>query len=207
MRYLYRLAIFLVALQVSADDLESLHVVNCNFDLKPRWTLQLHTRARTFEHVGSYNQARVGPILMWQASPRFTALTGYYYISQNTRVTHNPYSIHRVWGGGQYRVLRSESWSVDARGLMERFASARLSDYWRWRNRVMFNKFTRIGMPYVSGEALLQQGIWYGRYTAGMQWQVQKRLLVGAGYEYRDAARGPGSHIIATLFQWTAHRR
>jgi hypothetical protein len=39
-----------------------------------------------------------------------------------------------------------------------------------------------------------------------MQWQVKNRLLVGAGYEYRDAARGPGSHIIATFFQWTIDR-
>lgn len=206
MRSLFRAVVFLAALRVSADDLESLHITNFNFDLKPGWTLQLHTRARTFENLGAYNQARVGPILMWQAAPRFTLLSGYYYINQNTRVTHNPDSLHRVWGGGQYRVLRSETWSLDARGVLERFLSPNFNDYWRWRNRAMFNKTTRFGMPYVSGEGLLQQGVWYGRYTAGMQWQVHKRVLVGAGYEYRDAIRGPGSHIIATFFQWTAHR-
>ena len=206
MNSLLRAVVFLAALRVSADDLESLHIVNVNIDLKPGWTLQLHTRARTFEYVGSFNQGRVGPVLMWQAAPRFTTLAGYYFINQSTRVTHDPYNIHRVWGGGQYRVLRSESWSLDARGLMERFFSNQFNDYWRWRSRAMFSKTTRIGMPYASGEALLQQGIWYGRYTAGMNWQPHRRLIVGAGYEYRDAPRGPGSHVIATFVQWTAHR-
>lgn len=206
MRLLPWAAVLLAALPAVADDLESLHVVNFNFDLKPGWTLQLHTRARTFENISSYNQVRVGPILMWQAAPRFTVLGAYYYINQNTRVTHDPYSLHRLWGGGQYRVLRSETWSIDARSVMERFLSGKFDDYWRLRSRAMYNHRTRLGMPYLSGEALLQQGIWYGRYTAGMQWQVHKRLIVGAGYEYRDAPRGPGSHIIATFFQWTAHR-
>lgn len=206
MRFLLPAAIFLASLRAFADDVESLHVVNFNFDLKPGWTLQLHTRARTFENIGSYNQTRVGPILMWQAAPRFTALAGYYYINQSTRVTHDPYSLHRVWGGGQYRILRSETWSVDARSLMERFLSSEINGYWRWRSRAMFNRSTRIGMPYASGEALMQQGVWYGRYTGGMQWQLNRRLIVGTGYEYRDAPRGAGAHIIATFFQWTAHR-
>lgn len=194
------------AFAAQGDDLESLHIVNFNFDLKPGWTLQLHTRTRTFENVSSFNQFRFGPILMWQASPRFTALTGYYSITQNTRVVHRDYPVHRVWGGGQYRVLRQESWSIDARGLMERHVSPEFNDYWRMRSRAMLNVRSRVGMPYLSGEALLQQGIWYGRYTAGLQWQLDKRILVGAGYEYRQSPRGPGSHIIATFFQWTAHR-
>ncbi len=189
-----------------ADDIESLHIANINFDLKPGWTLQLHTRARTFEDISAFNQFRVGPILMVQVKPRFTALGGYYYIEQNTRVTHHTYPLHRVWGGWQYRFLRGESWSVDGRSLVERHISPQSHDYGRWRNRAMLNFRSPIGMPYISGEALLQQGVWYGRYAAGLQWQVEKRVLLGAGYEYRQALAGPGSHIITTFFQWTAHR-
>lgn len=187
------------------DDVESLHVANVNFDFKPGWTLQLHTRVRTFENLSAFNQYRLGPILLWQAAPRFTVIGGYYYIDQNRRVIHQPYSLHRIFAGGQYRVLRGESWSVDARSAMERFISTGFTDYWRWRNRAMVSWKTRIGLPYATGEALVQQGIWYGRYTGGMQWKLNPKVTVGAGYEYRQAAVGPGSHIIATFFQWSAY--
>ncbi|MBI4891077.1 MAG: DUF2490 domain-containing protein [Acidobacteria bacterium] len=205
-----RLALWAVLVASSmpllADDLETLSVFNVNFDFKPGWTLQLHSRVRTFEDVSALNQFRVGPIVMVQMKPRFTALGGYYYIEQNTRHIHRTYPVQRVWGGGQYRFLRGESWSVDGRSLIERHISPNFPDYWRWRNRAMFTFKSRIGTPYVSGEALVQPGVWYGRYTAGLQWQIQKRILVGAGYEFRQAPAGPNAHIIATFFQWTAHR-
>ena len=187
------------------DDVESLHTFNVNFDFKPGWTLQVHTRTRTFENISAYNQFRAGPILLWQAKPRFTVIAGYYYMDQNVRVIHRPYPLQRVFGGGQYRVLRREKWSVDARSVMERFISPEFRDYWRWRNRAMLNWSTRVGLPYVSGEALVQRGIWYGRYTGGMQWKVSSKVTLGAGYEYRQAAVGPGSHVIATFFQWSAY--
>jgi len=197
----------LAAQPMAADDLESLHILNVNFDVRPGLTLQLHTRGRTFENVSAFNQFRVGPVLMWQAKPRFNLLAGYYFIDQNTRVEHDPYTIQRVWGGGQYRVLRGENWSVDGRSLMERHVSAEFSDYWRFRNRAMASLTTRMGAPFVSGEALVQRGIWYGRYSAGMQWKVHPRVIVGAAYEYRATPSAtPGSHVIATFVQWTAHR-
>ncbi|GEM_PF-1272889 len=192
---------------MAADDLESLHIFNVNLDLKPGLTVQLHTRVRMFENISAFNQFRGGPILLWQAKPRFNVISGYYYIDQNTRVQHDPYSMHRVFGGGQYRVLRGEKWAVDARGLMERFISGEFKDYWRWRNRAMFSWTTRAGEPFVSVEGLVQQGICYPRYAAGMQWKVHPRMIVGAGYEYRATPNStPGSHIIATFVQWTAYR-
>lgn len=192
--------------ELRAGDVESLHAFNANLTLKPGLTVQLHTRARTFENVGAFNQFRVGPILMWQAAPRLTALAGYYRISQNTRVVHDPYHLNRIWWGGQYRLIERGKWFVDARSVAERFFSGHFDDYWRLRNRAMINRKTSIGTPYVSGEALRQEGIWYGRYTAGMQWQVQKNVTFGAGYEYRDAPRGQGSHVFATMLQWEAYR-
>lgn len=190
---------------VQADDVGSLHTFNVNLDFKPGWTLQVHTRVRTFENISARDQFRVGPILLWQAAPRFTVIGGYYYIDQQRREVRNPFSLHRIFSGGQYRVLRGDTWSVDARSAMERFISTGFRDYWRWRNRGMVNWSTRIGLPYVSGEALVQQGIWYGRYTGGMQWKVHPRVTLGAGYEYRQSPVGPGSHIIATFFQWSAY--
>lgn len=191
---------------VLADDVESLHAFNVNLDFKPGWTLQLHTRVRTFESLGSFNQARGGPIFIWQAKPRFSTLLGYYFINQNTRVSHQPYSLHRVWGGGQYRLVQREAWSIDARAVLERFASASFKDYFRTRTRAMLNRRTPIGMLYLSGEALAQQNNWYGRYSSGLQWRLNPRVIFGAGYEYRQAPVGSGSHILATFLQWNAYR-
>ena len=190
-----------------AGDTASLHVANVNFDFRPGWTLQVHTRVRTFENVSTFNQFRIGPIVTWQATPRFLAITGYYYIDQNVQVIHKPYSLHRVFSGGQYRVVSRARWSVDGRSAMERFISTGFHDYWRWRNRALVSGNTRLEAPYVSGEALVQQGIWYGRYTAGMQWKLGPKVMVGAGYEYRPAPNGPPSHIIATIVQWSAYTR
>ncbi len=186
-------------------DTQSLHALNVNFDFKPGWTLQVHTRLRTQENLGSFNQFRAGPILLWQAAPRLTVITGYYYIDQNRPLDQRPYSLHRIFSGGQYRVVRRENWSLDARSAMERFISTGFKDYWRWRNRALVSWSTRIGLPYVSGEGLVQQGIWYGRYTAGLQWKLRHKITFGAGYEYRQAPVGPGAHVIATLLQWSAY--
>lgn len=207
MKHLFWAGVLLWALPAAdlrAGDLESLHAFNVNFGLKPGWTLQLHTRLRTFEDVGAYNQFRAGPILMWQATRRFTSLTGYYVTDQNTRVVHDRYRIHRAWSGGQYRFIGGEKWTLDGRAVVERLLSGSFDDYWRLRNRAIVSRRTRIGLAAASSEAILQQGIWYGRWTGGLQWKLHKNVTFGAGYEYRDAARGPGSHVIATTLQWDA---
>lgn len=195
-----------LATALRAGDIETLHVTNFNFDFKPGWTLQIHTRARTFENVTAYNQLRAGPILLWQAAPRLTAIAGYYAINQNRRSTHASYGIHRYWGGGQYRLVARERWSVDGRGIVERHSSGAFKDYWRTRLRAYWTGTSKLGVPYASIEALAQQGIWYGRYTAGLQWKLSRSVIFGAGYEYRDAPVGQGSHIIATFLQWNAYR-
>lgn len=189
-----------------ADDTESLHIFNLNFEWKRGLTLQMHTRVRTFENISSFNQFRSGPVLLWQANPRLLVIAGYYYTEQNRRVTHNPYTIHRAFGGGQYRVLRGETWSVDARGALERFHSDQFTDYWRARSRMLLTKKVRFGEPYASAEALHERGAWYGRYTAGILWKVHTRVTVGTGYEFRQAKAGPPSHVIATMIEWKAHR-
>ncbi|QOY86654.1 DUF2490 domain-containing protein [Paludibaculum fermentans] len=189
-----------------ADDVESLHILNLNFEWRRGLTLQMHTRLRTFENIGAYNQFRGGPVLLWQANPRLLVITGYYFTNQNRRVVHTNYDIHRAFGGLQYRVLRGETWSVDARGALESFHSDQFQDYRRWRTRTLLTKKLRLGEPYASGEALHERGVWYGRYTAGVLWKVNARLKIGTGYEFRQAMTGPPSHVVATLFEWQARR-
>ncbi|WP_321473066.1 hypothetical protein [uncultured Paludibaculum sp.] len=188
----------------SADDVESLHITNLNFEFRRGLTLQMHTRVRTFENLGAYNQFRGGPVLLWQTNPRLMIISGYYYTDQNRRILHTSYPIHRPFGGLQYRVWRGEFWSLDARGVAERFHSSAFSDYWRFRKRAILLRETRYGEPYLTGEAIRERGAWYGRYTAGVLWAVHPRLKVGTGYEFRQAMSGPPSHVLATLVEWRA---
>jgi hypothetical protein len=198
---LLALSIFAAAAAIAAD-VESLHVFNFNFVLGPSLTVQLHSRARTFEHVKAFQQLRLGPILYWRRTDRLTLVAGYYNIDQGTRQTHNFFGVHRYWSGAQVRVARD----LHYRGLVERFVSDNFQDYFRVRNRLMWIRGVRVGQFYGSAEALMQQGIWYGRYTTGVTWTLHDRLSLSTGYEYRDAARGPGSHIIATTLNWDALR-
>jgi hypothetical protein len=190
-----------------AGDVESLHAFDFNFEIKPRWTVRLHTRARTFENIGAFNQFRVGPVVEWEAAPRLTALAGYYFIEQNTRVVHEPYEAHRMWSGAVFHLLKTMRWTLDARTVIERAASGRFEDYTRFRSGAKFARATAFGEAYASGEAQLQQGIWYGRYTGGLEWRLGGPASLGVGYEYRDAARGPGSHVVGTYFEWDAYRQ
>lgn len=185
-----------------AADVESLHTFDFNFSLKPKWTLVLHTRARTFENLSAFNQFRVGPFLEWNAAPRLTALAGYYFIEQNTRMVHEFNEVHRAWAGGEYSLYDGNGWTVVERLLAERHIPNGREDYWRGRARTEVTRKTRIGEVYASGEALRAKGAFFGRYRAGMEWKLNKSVTLGAGYEFRDAASGTGSHVIATAVQW-----
>lgn len=192
--------------QTKPHDVESLHTFNANFDLRPGWTLQLHTRLRTFENVSAFNQFRAGPILMVQLRPRLLTLAGYYHTSHHERVTHRDFRVHRIWVGAQARVLNRSRWTMDARTLTERFVSAEFTDHYRFRNRVMVSGRGegngRRWLPFVSAEVLRQQNIWYGRYTAGVQYRPRPGIMTSFGYEFRPSPNGPPSHVLATMIQF-----
>lgn len=195
------------ATAAKADDVESLHIFNANFDLRPGLTLQLHSRLRTFENMSSFNQGRIGPIITWRALPRLSLTGGYYFTHQNTRVIHRTYDLHRSWGGGQIRLLTFPRWTLDSRHVLERFAVPVIPDYFRQRHRAVVNFPNKRISPFISGEALRQHKIWYGRYVGGIQFRPQRRFLMSLAYEYRDAPIGPGSHVIGTMIQFDALRR
>jgi hypothetical protein len=199
----------LLAAQTREDDAESLHIVNLNLDFRPGWTLQLHTRVRTFENISSFNQFRAGPILMVQLRPRLVGLAGYYYINQNRRVTYQDFHVHRVWAGAQVRAWDTPRWAWDARSLTERFISSEFRDYYRFRNRLMVTGAApgRAWQPYASAELLRQQSLWYGRYTAGVQFRPARGVLASLGYEFRPSPIGAPSHILATMIQFERPRR
>ncbi len=195
--------------QTPVSDVESLHILNANWDFKPGWTLQLHSRVRTFENISAFNQFRVGPILQVRLHPRVIGLAGYYWKVQNRRVIREDFDLHRIWTGAQIRAVQKPRWSVDTRTVIERFVSSEFADYYRFRNRVMWNASGngRKWLPFASAELLRQQEIWYGRYTAGTQYRPGGGVVLAFGYEYRASPLGGGSHIIATLIQFEGIRR
>jgi hypothetical protein len=203
-------AILLLALpaaELRAEDAESLHTFNFNFEIQPRWTLQLHSRLRTFQNIGAFNQFRLGPVLEIEAAPRLTALAGYYHIRQNTRDTHEVYPAQRLLAGQEFRAIEAAGFTLDARSLVERHVPSRFEDYWRFRNRAWLARKTSFGEVYTGGEALRAQDAWFGRFLAGVEWRLREGLDFAVGYEYRDAASGPGSHVVGTYFEWDAWRR
>lgn len=209
--FLLLLSAPLLPSQTIEDDVESLHIVNANLDFRPGWTLQLHTRTRTFESMSSFNQFRAGPILMVQFKPRLLGLAGYYFIDQNRRVTYQDFHVHRIWLGAQVRAVSHSRWLLDARTVTERFVSREFTDYFRFRNRAMVsangNGNGRRWLPFTSAELLNQQRIWYGRYTAGVQYRPGPGVLTSIGYEFRPSPIGSPSHILATMIQFERLRR
>ncbi len=191
---------------VRANDLETMHYFDTNFVLTKDVSVLMHTRVGTFEDASAFSHFRLGPSVTWRVLPRLSILGGYLYTSQNTRVTHTRRGINRVWPGAQVRIISRPDWKLDSRTIIERFFPPHAEDYWRFRSRAMVIRTTRIGDLFTSGEALVQQGTPYSRYTAGIQVRPHSRVRLAFGYEYRDAPSGPGSHVIVTAFQWEAYR-
>jgi hypothetical protein len=190
---------------LQAEDFGTLHALNANLEFSQKWTLQLHSRLRSKEHASSLQEARFGPILIGQLRPRLNALAGLYQIHQFNSSLSSP-TAYRAWGGVQFRTLSRESWWLDSRHLVERYIDRASTDYFRARNRLSLTWRARRLNPYISGEAMVQQGIWYGRFTTGIQWQTSAPVVIGLGYEYRDAPTGKGMHILATQLQFRAWR-
>lgn len=187
---------------LGAADVESLHTFNFNFSLRRGWSLVLHTRVRTFDDLSSFHQFRAGPILEWKTAPRLTALVGYYFTERRDRPGERLFEEQRIWGGGEYSLFESGGWEVAERLLAERFFRNAGEDFWRWRARTEVIRSTPIADLYASGEALRSRGSFIGRYRAGLEWKLHKSVTLATGYEFRDAASGPGSHVIATGFEW-----
>ncbi len=185
-----------------AADVESLHAFDFNFSLRPGWSLVLHTYARTFDDLSTFHQFQAGPILEWEAAPRLTSLVGYYITERRDRPAGKFFEEQRAWGGGEYSLYEAGGWEVVERLLAERFFPNVGEDFWRWRVRTEVIRSTPIADLYASGEALRARGSFFGRYRAGLEWKLHKSVTLATGYEFRDAARGPGSHLIVTGFEW-----
>jgi hypothetical protein len=189
----------------SAGQMESLHIMNAAVELKPNWTLVLHSRMRTNQNISQFHQARGGAILQWQARRRVAALGGYYYIEQEDAAKHH-FNVHRAWGGAQFRLWENSKVSLEGRTLVERFFAGPSLDFTRGRWRLGAASRRPGARPYFNAEALRVQGQWLGRFTGGVQWTARAGTQFAAGYEHRQYLVGHGGHILFTTIQWQARR-
>ena len=112
-----------------------MHVNSVQLTLSQRATVLIQTRLRTRQAYQEFFQARIGPVLNFDAGRRVTLIGGYYFTAQHYPalktsqwVDHN-----RYFGGASVRLVNRGAWKVDWRNLIERFQDTPKGDYTRFR--------------------------------------------------------------------------
>lgn len=197
-----RLPLFLLGALASfaQHDAESLHIQNLEIFAGKRVMVQAHTRLRTRNDFQEFFQSRFGPILNVQVNRRVTAIGGYYFIHQRYPggVERNWEEFNRYFGGASVRVLDRPSWSVDWRGLGERFHTIPGGDFTRLRSRATLTRSWRNWQSLGTFEVLHARNTTTVRSSASLIRRINRNLLLGFGYEFRQYNNGSVAHIVVT---------
>lgn len=183
-----------------AADVETQHAFDVTLPLKPKLELILHSRVRTQPGGLGFYQVRTGPIVSWDAAPRMTLLSGYYYVRQERKIDNDFIGGHRLFGGAEIAVVEARRFSIDQRFLAERFLPDAAADYNRYRLRSRLSVKGSVG-PYTSHEFLFDARGWRSnRHSAGIRWSALPAVQIDLGYlyEHRRADVGPGRHMWLT---------
>lgn len=173
--------------------------------LSQKLTLQLHSRVRTNRDFSAYMQSRGGPILSYRWKPGIQWLAGYYFIDEDG-VGNRRTDFHRAFVGAQYQLLRSRGLNLEGRTLTERFVATRSGSFQRNRQRFTLSYGTGHWRPFLQGEALVQRGIWVGRFGGGVQRMLSGGGSFTVGYEMRQSASGGYMNLISTNLQLRLRR-
>ncbi len=190
--------LFLLACPVAgAENFWSWH----GFDLiamkKAGWEITLHSRLRTRQ--GELQQGRTGAIARREVAPRVSMVSGYYYGKEEDSLDEVR-DVHRIFGGGEFTLLRRETAKLAGRTLVEYFFRETRPDSARYRQRLRFEQGRVVG-PAVQGEWFFDgEGFLSQRYQAGVRWKVNGWATLEAGYLYdrRRAAIGSNRHAVVT---------
>lgn len=197
-----RLLLFLLGslTALAQQDAESLHIQNLEISAGKRVMVQAHTRLRTRNDLQEFFQSRFGPILNIQVNRRVTAIGGYYFISQGFPggEARNFEEFNRYFGGASIRVLDRPSWSLDWRNLGERFHSIPDGDFTRLRSRATLTKSWRNWQSLGTFEVLHARNTATVRSGASLIRRINRNLLLGFGYEFRQYNNGSMAHIVVT---------
>jgi hypothetical protein len=193
-----------------AADVETQHAFDVTLPLKPKLELTIHSRVRSQPGGLGFYQVRTGPVASWDAFPRMTLLSGYYYARQERKIDNDFIGGHRLFGGAEIAVVDTARFSIDQRLLAERFLSDATADFNRYRFRSRLGAKGSLA-PYTSHEFLFDaQGWRSNRHSAGIRWSALPAVQIDLGYlyEHRRADVGPGRHMWLTSFHWkkSSHR-
>jgi hypothetical protein len=152
-----------------AADVETQHSFDVTLPLKPKLEVTLHSRIRTQPGGLGFYQARAGPIVSRDLTPRISLLSGYYYTRQERKVDTDLIGGHRLFGGAEITVVETRRLFIDQRLLAERLLSDATEDFNRYRLR---NRLSAKGSvaPYTSHEFFLDARGWRNnRHSAGVR--------------------------------------
>lgn len=185
---------------------ETQHAFEVSRPFGSKWQATLHSRGRTQPGgLGPY-QFRVGPIVEYSVTKRFSWIGGYYFSAQRQR-ERDVRGSHRPFGGGEFTIAQSPKWELDTRALAERFVSNSSADFTRYRNRFRWAWKARVA-PYMSVETFFDsKGPRSVRYSGGIRTSTRgKRADVDFGYflEPRREDLGRDRHMFLTNlhFRW-----
>lgn len=190
-------------------DVETQHALDVTLPLKPKFELILHSRVRTQPGGLGFYQVRAGPIVSWDAAPRMTLLSGYYYARQERKIDNDFIGGHRLFGGAEIAVVETRRLSIDQRLLAERFLSDATDDFNRYRLRTRLSAKGSVA-PYTSHEFFFDARGWRSnRHSAGIRWSALPAVQIDLGYlyEHRRAGVGPDRHMWLTSFHWKKSSR
>ena len=185
---------------VWAADVETQHAFDVTLPLRPKLELILHSRVRTQPGGLGFYQARAGPIVSWDAAPRISLLSGYYFAKQERRIDRDFIGGHRFFGGAEFAVAEARRFSIEQRLMTERFLSDAAPDFNRYRLRSRLSA-KGVVAPYTSHEAFFDALGWRSnRYSAGIRWSPLPALQIDLGYfyEHRRLEVGPARHMWLT---------
>jgi hypothetical protein len=184
-----------------SQDWGGLHIVQGELGLSQKLTVQLHSRIRTNDDFSAYLQSRGGSILSYRWKPGIQWLAGYYFIDEEG-VDFRTTNFHRAFGGAQYQLLRRKGFNLEGRTLTERFVTTRSGSFQRNRQRITLTIGEGQWRPYLQSEALVQRGIWVGRFGAGLQRMQRGGGSFSIGYEMRQSPHGGHMNLITTNLQF-----
>jgi hypothetical protein len=191
--------VLLAATGIAAQQIETQHGFDATVPFTPKLDVLFHCRLRTQPgRLGLY-QVRLGPIVSYDLTDRWTLLGGYYFAQQENR-DGDFIAGHRAFGGVEGALLRRGRAVVDGRALVERFVPDNAPNFNRYRARTRFSWKAAVS-PYVGQEWFYDRKGWRSvRVSGGVRWNVARKVELDLGYFYepRRASVGPARHMFLT---------